>query len=169
MDGASSCTYPQFDLKAKAVYYEGFYNLTGESWANAYKSGAFTSIKPKANFGLGPNGGWGAWQIGLRYSSYEVTEPSYFAYSTTSSLVSTRKNISGSTNTNGFSRGENSTQANTWTLGVNWILNPNARVLINYAETKFVTPVTYLSTSSPSTLGTTSGEKVLSLRTQLNF
>lgn len=169
VDGSTSCIYPQFDLKAKAVYYEGFYNLTGESWASAYRSGAFTSIKPKVNFGVGPNGGWGAWQIGLRYSSYEVTEPSYFAYSTTSSGVSTRKNISGSTNTNGFSRGENSTKANTWTLGVNWILNPNSRILLNYADTKFVTPVTYLSTSTPSTLGTTTGEKVVSVRTQLNF
>jgi phosphate-selective porin OprO/OprP len=169
VDGASSCTYPQFDLKASAAYYEVIYNLTGESWANSYKSGAFTTIKPKANFSLGSNGGWGAWQLGLRYSSYEVSEPSYFAYSSTSSGVSTRKNISGSTDTNGFSRGENSTKASTWTLGVNWILNPNSRWIFNYADTKFGTAVTYLSTSSPTSLGTTSREQVMSVRTQLNF
>ncbi|MEK0433695.1 MAG: hypothetical protein RL700_1902, partial [Pseudomonadota bacterium] len=29
VDGASSCTYPQFDLKASAAYYEVIYNLTG--------------------------------------------------------------------------------------------------------------------------------------------
>ncbi len=166
---ASNCTNPQFDLKASAAYYEVIYNLTGESWANSYKSGAFTTIKPKANFSIGSNGGWGAWQLGLRYSSYEVSEPSYFAYSSTSSGVSTRKNISGSTDTNGFSRGENSTKASTWTLGVNWILNPNSRWILNYADTKFGTAVTYLSTSSPTSLGTTSREQVMSVRTQLNF
>ena len=158
-----------FDLKAKAAYYEVFYNLTGESWASSYRSGAFTTIKPKANFNLGSGGGWGAWQIGLRYSTYEVGEPSSFtgrtnvvgAVSTGSTKVN---NITGWT-----SRGENSENAQTITLGLNWILNPNSRVLMNYSETNFDRPVTYLSTTTPATLGSTSNEKVLSVRTQLNF
>lgn len=158
-----------FNLKAKAAYYEVFYNLTGESWASSYRSGAFTTIKPKANFNLGSGGGWGAWQVGLRYSTYEVGEPSSFtgrtnvvgAVSTGSTKVN---NISGWT-----SRGENSENAQTITLGLNWILNPNSRVLMNYSETNFDRPVTYLSTTTPATLGSTSNEKVLSIRTQLNF
>jgi hypothetical protein len=51
---------------------------------------------------------------------------------------------------------------------VNWILNPNARVIFNYAETKFGTKVTYLSTDA-TTVGFTSKERVASIRTQLNF
>jgi phosphate-selective porin OprO/OprP len=158
-----------FDLKAKAAYYEFFYNLTGESWANSYKSGAFTTVKPKANFSSGPGGGWGAWQLGVRYSTYDVTEPTTFTgRSNVAGAVST-----GSTKVNSISgwtsRGENSEKAQTLTLGLNWILNPNSRIMMNYSETYFDRPVTYLTTTTPATLGSTSTEKVLSVRTQLNF
>jgi phosphate-selective porin len=73
----------------------------------------------------------------------------------------------GTINTN-TSRGENSATATTNTIGVNWILNPNARVIFNYAETKFGNKVTYLSTT-PADVGFTSKERVASVRTQLNF
>ena len=164
---SSTCSYPSFNLKAQAIYYEFMYNLTGESWANSYRSGAFTTVKPKANFSTGSNGGWGAWQVGLRYSEYRVTEPSYFAYSGTRDGVYTRSNIA--TSSTSQSRGENSTTANTVTYGVNWILNPNSRILFNYANTRFNTPTSYLSTAYPSQLGTTTREQVLSVRSQVNF
>jgi len=116
---------------------------------------------------LGPNAGWGAWQLGIRYSDYKVTEPSIFTG---------RKNVAGSvskgesTLTNGnTSRGENSEGGKTITLGLNWILNPNARILFNYADTRFDRPLTYLTTDYPTKLGSTSSEQVISVRTQLNF
>ena len=174
VDAITGCTAgslysTNFDIKAKAAYYEFFYNLTGESWANSYKSGAFTTVKPKANFNSGPGGGWGAWQLGVRYSTYDVTEPTTFTgRSNVAGAVST-----GSTKVNSISgwtsRGENSEKAQTLTLGLNWILNPNSRLMMNYSETYFDRPVTYLTTTTPATLGSTGSEKVLSLRTQLNF
>lgn len=174
VDATTGCTAgslysTNFDIKAKAAYYEFFYNLTGESWANSYKSGAFTTVKPKANFSSGSGGGWGAWQLGVRYSTYDVTEPTTFTgRSNVAGAVST-----GSTKVNSISgwtsRGENSEKAQTLTLGLNWILNPNSRILMNYSETYFDRPVTYLTTTTPATLGSTGSEKVLSLRTQLNF
>ena len=126
-----------------AGYAEVMYNVTGEKWSDSYKTGAFGGIKPNSNFTS--NGGLGAWQVGLRYSMFDVTD-----------VV-----LSGN---NG--RNQNSPKANTTTVGINWLLNPNARVMLNYARTKFNTAVTPLDVT-----GATSGfdENVISLRTQINF
>ena len=56
----------------KAGYAEVMYNITGENWSDAYKTGAFGNIKPKANFNSG--NGLGAWQVGLRFSKFEVSD-----------------------------------------------------------------------------------------------
>ena len=145
-------------LSAKTNYYALVYNLTGEKWSDAYKAGAFGAIKPKSNFSTASGGGWGAWQLAARVSTYEA------------SVAATSANASGiADGAAGKSRAENAEKATTITYGVNWILNPNSRVLLNYARTNFGRPVTYLSTTTPSGLGTTSKEDVLSVRSQINF
>ena len=155
------------NITAKTNYHEFIYNLTGESWAQSYKNGAFTSVKPKSNFG---GGGTGAWQLAWRVSTYKVGEPA----STTETGSGTSKTYTNTFNSYtasgkvNSSRGENASTGTTNTIGVNWILNPNARVIFNYAETKFGNKVTYLSTT-PADVGFTSKERVASVRTQLNF
>jgi len=119
------------------------YNVTGEKWSDSYKTGAFSGLKPNSNFTA--NGGTGAWQVGLRYSMFDVTD-----------VVQVGTN----------NRTQNSPKANTTTVGINWLLNPNARVMLNYARTKFneaVTPLDVTTTSSGL------DENVISLRTQINF
>lgn len=132
------------DGKAKTMYAELMYNITGESWADAYKTGAFSGVRPKSNFVYGSGGG--AWQVGLRYSSYDASDT---GYSGTSSRV------------------QNSSKANTVTLAANWILNPNARIMFNVAKTKFDSAVQALDTDWDSS--TTNNETVVSVRTQINF
>lgn len=145
----------KLDVSADTSYYEFIYNLTGESWSEAYKAGAFGAIKPKANFGLGSGGGSGAWQLAARVSTYET------------SLAGTTANAAITDGGSNKSRAENSEKASTITYGLNWIVNPNSRVLLNYARTTFDRPVTYLSTSN--SLGTTTKEDVVSVRSQINF
>lgn len=127
----------------KAAYLEVVYNLTGEKWSDAYRSGAFSSLRPAKNFTF-DNGG-GLWQVGLRYSRYDASDVSV---------------------TGTAAREQNSDKGNTTTLGVNWFLNPNARIMLNYSMTTFGSNVTPLDVT-----GATAGKKeqILSLRTQVNF
>lgn len=128
----------------KAGYAELMYNITGEKWSESYKSGAFGGIKPNSNFSTTGNG-IGALQVGLRFSKFDASDV------TTDGLND---------------RTQNSAKANTTTLGLNWLLNPNARVMLNYSLTKFNVAVTPLDVT-----GATAGkdEHVISLRSQLNF
>jgi phosphate-selective porin OprO/OprP len=148
---ATTQTNPSIDVKAKTMYAEVMYNVTGESWADAYKGGAFSGIKPKSNFVYGTGGG--AWQVGLRYSSYDASD----------TVVGSGAFTAGSP----LSRVQNSAKANTVTLAANWILNPNARVMFNVSQTRFDTAVEALDTAQDSS--TTRDETVISVRTQINF
>ena len=51
----------------EGFYVQGSYFLTGEN--RRYKNGAFSSVKVKDPFG---SGGWGGWEVGLRYSSTDL-------------------------------------------------------------------------------------------------
>lgn len=143
-------------LNVRTFYHEIFYNLTGENWTDAYKSGSFVGIKPRSNFQFA-KGGSGAWQTGIRYSAYKVSLPG-----TTTACSSSCFADGGNQN----SRVENSEKAHTITLGLNWWLNPNTAFKMNYAVTRFDRPVSVLSTNSSDTF---TREDVLSVRVQLNF
>jgi len=55
------------DTDMEGFYVQGSYFLTGEN--RRYKNGAFTSVKVKDPVG---GGGWGGWEVGLRYSSTDL-------------------------------------------------------------------------------------------------
>lgn len=136
----------------RAYYGQVVWNITGENWSDAYRGGAFGGIAPKANFA--PGGGMGAWQLALRYSKYDATGIQ----------------VGNGTAAAGTAREQNSDQANTLTLGLNWVLNPNARIMLNYDRTKFNSPVTPVDvTLLPGQTNTANEEKVLSIRGQLAF
>jgi phosphate-selective porin len=102
--------------------------------------------------------GTGAWQVGYRYSTYETT--------LTQAATAAGAITDGSSSAK--SRYQNSPTANTSTYSLNWILNSNARVMFNYSETKFGSPVEYLDTDA-NTTSKTSKENIFSVRTQINF
>ncbi|MDP5117358.1 MAG: OprO/OprP family phosphate-selective porin [Burkholderiaceae bacterium] len=161
-------------VQVKAEYMEFMYNITGESWADAYKGGAFGGIKPKSifmkDYGGVVGNGTGAWQVGFRTSKYTSNQAvSSSTCTTTGSCVST---VTTGTTAYG-SRVQNSETARTNTYALNWILNPNARVMFNYAETKFGHNIVMLDTNSSTsgayTGGATDKERVISVRSQFNF
>lgn len=163
-------------VQVKAQYMELMYNITGESWADAYKGGAFGGVKPKTNFMTDYGGqvgmGTGAWQVGFRTSKYSSDQAN------TATCVGTAASNSCATTIVGTgintSRVQNAETSTTNTYALNWILNSNARVMFNYSETKFGQSVIILDGASTQLAnvqnsGATNAEKVFSVRTQINF
>jgi phosphate-selective porin OprO/OprP len=174
--GTAAFVSTNMTVNAKTQYIQLMYNITGESWADAYKGGAFGGIKPKTNFMTDYGGvvgnGTGAWQAGFRTSKYSTDIP----INATCSGTTTTPNCETAVGGTGIatSRVQNSESATTNTYALNWILNSNARVMFNYAETKFAHNVVLLDTNGTLTntalnSGATSAERVFSVRTQINF
>ncbi|MFN0316150.1 MAG: porin [Burkholderiales bacterium] len=142
----------------KTQYMEAIWNITGEKWADAYRTGVFSGVRPLNNF----NAGAGAWQLALRLSEYDASDV---------------------TVGNTTARQQNNNKAETLTLGVNWLLNPNARIMLNYAKTDFkgtcfsgsgnttstTACIKALDVTSPATQTAIDSETVVSLRAQVNF
>ncbi len=95
-----------------AYYAQASYMITGETRPYNNKTGAFDRVRPKKNFR--EDGGWGAWEVALRYSYLDLDD-SY-------------DRLGGSNAT--ATRGE----LNDVTVGINWYLNPNARIQWNYVR-----------------------------------
>jgi len=125
-------------------YIQIVYNITGEKWADSYKDGSFSALKIKNNFDYSGSG-TGAWQVGLRFSTYDGTN----LYDAT-----------------GSSKRFGSEKGNTATLGLTWFLNPNARVMLNYSQTIFDRAFQAVDINTGAV---DDQERVIALRTQLNF
>jgi phosphate-selective porin OprO/OprP len=88
--------------------FDGFYAfvsyfLTGEHRPYRRAEGRFDRVRPNHNFGLGENGGLGAWELLLRYSQLDLNDA-------------------------GLTGG----RLNDITGGVTWYLNPNWKIMFNY-------------------------------------
>lgn len=110
-----------FDRDMSAWYASVQWLVTGESYAGMYKSGTFGGIVPKNAFRYG-RGGWGAVELGARYTHFDASDFNAVLASTPTVIY-----------TDG---------ADAWTLGAKWVLNPNAQLQLNYVHTAFDTPVT---------------------------
>ncbi|HSI23483.1 MAG TPA: porin [Methylophilaceae bacterium] len=93
------------------------YLLTGED-------ASFKGVKPKRDFDP-DKGGWGAWELVARYSEIELDDDTF-------------RNPAGTAFTGAYADLSTSAKkAQTWTGGVNWYLNQNVKLAVNYEQTKF--------------------------------
>ncbi len=122
--------------------------ITGEKYADSYKAGKFDRIKPLNDFNpKGEGKGWGAWEIGARYSKLDASD-----FNNVADTVNTVGNAE-------FNEGRS------WTVGVKWIPNPNTRFLVDYITTKMDCVTT--GATCPATVDDT--ERALNVRAQLDF
>jgi phosphate-selective porin OprO/OprP len=143
-----------FDLDIDAYYLAAFWMITGEAYADAYGGNAtFGRIRPRNNFGFGKDSGWGAWELGLRYSLFDASDFSNTNPGNPQGAGRVAATAPTTVSTN---------EARAWTAMVKWILNPYTRVLVNYIYTDFETPVT-------TNTVVYSKEKAVTLRAQFDF
>ena len=104
------------------------YLLTGED-------SSFKSVKPKSDFDL-DKGGWGAWELALRYSELSVDSDTFKNQS--GQLAGQTGADATPTLAQAYADPTFSAKkAKTWTAGVNWYLNTNAKIVLNYEQTAF--------------------------------
>ncbi|MGH8670487.1 MAG: OprO/OprP family phosphate-selective porin [Burkholderiales bacterium] len=132
-DGRSN-TGIKIDKDIDAYYLSALWMLTGETYARAYKDGIFGRLAPKSNFNPRQAGAWGAWELGLRYSKFDASDFTIFDSPAPAALAGT--GLIQNSATTAFAN-----EADAWTLGLKWIMNPNMRLLLNYVRTDFDTPV----------------------------
>jgi len=104
------------------------YLLTGED-------ASFKGVKPKNDFDL-DKGGWGAWELVARYSEINLDSDTF---KDVNGAYKRDANDSSFSNTNSAysDLSKSAKSAKTWTAGVNWYLNTNAKISLNYAQTSF--------------------------------
>ncbi len=101
------------------------YLITGED-------ASFKGVKPKNDFDL-DKGGWGAWELVARYNEINLDKDTFRTPS---------GNLSGENQALPISSAyadptKSAQSAKTWTAGVNWYLNSNAKIALNYSQTSF--------------------------------
>ncbi len=129
--------------------------ITGEYYADSYSSGVFGRIRPRNNFSMEPDGGSGAWEVGLRYSFFDAGEflPAGTGVANTGRIATTGTGAIAATPT---------AEADAWTLGLKWMANPYTRLMANYTVTRFDTPIVVNGIDMDK-------EKALTLRAQIDF
>lgn len=135
-----------YDKTVRGQYANFMWMVTGEQYADHYRNGSFGKTDPYRNYAP-DHGGWGAWEIGLRYSRLDAGDLNSDA------PVGVLKNAAG------FATGMHS-----MTLGLKWIMNPNTRMLFNYSHSRY----------DQATAGGTGGTQVSSddaymMRAQFDF
>jgi phosphate-selective porin OprO/OprP len=147
-----------FERDMSAWYAGAMWNITGEKFAASYQSGVMSRLRPNQNFKTGADG-WGAWQAGIRYSRFDASDFSAGNDPGTGVLLSNPAGTS-----DGLLVATN--EADAWTVGVNWILNPNIRLVANLTRTNYDTPVLVRVNGENKKLDK---EDALTMRAQFDF
>ncbi|WP_309640447.1 porin [Flavobacterium sp.] len=117
-------------LKHDAWEVAASYLITGED-------ASFKGVKPKNDFDL-DKGGWGAWELVARYSEINLDNDTF----KNANGVKSGEFGAGSTTAQAAGlayadASRSAKSAKSWTAGVNWYLNQNAKIQLNYEHTKF--------------------------------
>lgn len=123
-----------FSPKINAGYLSAMWLITGESYADFYRDSIPQKIKPRNQFGWGPDNGWGAWEAGFRYSFFDASD-----FKTTNPVSTGQLGAGAAATTPAVTVSTN--KATAYSAQLKWIQNTYARTLLDYVRTEFDTPV----------------------------
>ena len=133
--------------------------ITGESHRYNMATASYQTPRPYVPFSSG--GGWGAWELAMRYSHTDLNS---------------NAGVLGSTSTANSIRGG---EQNIVTVGLNWYLNANLRLLLDYSRIKVdrlnpartVSPIPFGDSPATPPFGVQIGQDLntYALRTQFSF
>ena len=130
-----------------ALYVGASWMITGEKYAESYKNGVMDRMSPKNDYtGLGSSG-MGAWELGARYSKLNAQDIA-------------------------VTPGQFVNQANSYSLGLKWIVDPNTRFMLNYIYTDYLDKAinfNVLGVATRAGEGGADNEKAINARAQFDF
>jgi phosphate-selective porin OprO/OprP len=165
-------------LDNEAWYGEALWLLTGEKYSGSYKKGVFSSIKPMKEFDLDNFSGLGAWELGLRYEQFDVSDTTRAGsnlaggsrYQGTLNCNGTSSDSANSASSNNTAGASCSSGAHTVTAGIKWILNPNVMVKGAFSRTTYNDAWAHYDMGSNSINGNRMKyEDIFSIRGQFTF
>jgi phosphate-selective porin OprO and OprP len=145
-----------------AWYLQASWVITGESKAYVASTGTFSIPKPSKPLSLA-NGGWGAWEIAVRYSDTDLNDGA----NDTSGLLTGWTNAGVKTYTfyNAVRGGEQRNVA----LGINWYPNNALRFQLDYMWIDIDRLQATSTTTTPSTTPIGQNVQAVALRAQIAF
>ena len=117
--------------------------VTGEKYADAYKNGLMDRMRPLKDYTGLDSSGWGAWEVGFRYSKIDAND---FEPQITATAAATK--------------------VDAYTAGIKWIIDPNTRVLFNYIYTDYGRPIAIAAVNGTSR---SDHEGAVNVRAQFDF
>jgi phosphate-selective porin OprO/OprP len=145
-DDVDAADNAQVKGDVKAWYASATWLLTGETYADFYKGGAWGGVKPKNPFSLETGKGKGAWEVALRYSKFDASDID---------VVDAGRG----------SRVQGTDEADAYTLGLNWYLNNNLRFMLDYVRTDYDVAFSPIDSGLPAE----DSERAIMLRGQFAF
>jgi len=117
-------------LKHDAWEVAASYLITGED-------SSFKGVKPKNDFDL-DKGGWGAWELVARYSEINLDNDTFTNENGDKAAEFGAGSAAAAAKTSAYADATRSAKsAKSWTAGVNWYLNQNTKIQLNYEHTSF--------------------------------
>lgn len=108
--------YARFNNNAWQV--EGSWFITGEE--NTFKASSLEHIIPHHRFGMGEGSGWGAFEVVARVQQMYLDQNAFQKYGA-----------------NSFASTGSAQKATSWGVGLNWYLNGNMKLNLDYENTTF--------------------------------